>query len=522
MHDLALLPVESPSLFDIVPPASTRFAWEEKIFPVSKKRRKARPTNISRIPRSTDIGLAFSGAQMQGFDLTKQGEEIAAILEAKNKKGAPLYPTAVFLIPRRATKTTSIWNVLLGRARHIPNTKIVTTAQDGIRARNRFREVLRALDRIDFEGEKSPANRLGKLRWANGDEAIEFDNGSRIWVVPPEAGAFRGEAADVMFFDEAGEYSALRSEDLLAGALPLMDTRPDGQVIIAGTPSKGRSGLLWDSIEAARNGVNGYGLVEYSIRDSESIVSYDEEQRATLNYDVITRIHPGIGTLTTIEKIRSRFEAMPLDQFEREYCCRFPFESSDSAISALAWEECSGGDTLPPRPDHVGIGFDVAPDSSVAALAMAWRDEEGIAHGELVGFRPGFDWLTSSGTQAFSKYRSRLGYDSIGANAEPANRLHRSRVALTPKNLKAMQAATARLVNDIEARRFRHYCQPDLDSSVAGAAWRMVGDGGRLLARKHSASEVSPLVALAIALQQFDERPTKQGIQIITAEGNQE
>lgn len=510
--------LDVPVLFDVAPTISERFKLETAMYPVNKKRRKARPTHLSRIPRGTDIGVAFVGARMQDLPLLKQGEEVAAVLEAQDKQGNPLYTHVVIQMPRRSAKTTSIWSVLLGRALHRPGTKIVTTAQDGIRARNRFREVLRALDRADFEGNNNPSNRLGKLRWANGDEAIEFENGSRIWVVPPEAGAFRGEAADVMFFDETGELSVLRSEDLLAGALPLMDTRPAGQIIIAGTPAKQRAGLLWDTLEAGRAGVKGYGIVDYSILDSESIVDYDDDGNPSLNYDVIRRVHCGIGTLTTIDKIRARFEAMPLDQFEREYCCRFPFESSDSAISALAWEECHGGDTLPPRPEHVGIGFDVAPDSSVAALACAWRDADGIAHGELLAYRAGIDWLTATAAQAARKHRTNIGYDSIGANAEPANRLHRAHIGLKPKSLKAMQAASARLAIDIENRNFRHYGQADVTRAVEGAAWRNVGEGGRLFARKTSVSEVSPVVALAIALQQFDDRPKRSSLSIVTAD----
>src|SRR5699024_2291568 len=110
--------------------------------------------------------------------------------------------------------------------------------------------------------------------WSNGDESIEFDNGSRIWVVPPESGAFRGEAADAMLFDEAGELTLQRSEDLLAGALPLMDTRPRGQVIITGTPGLIRAGLLWSTLERGRTREPGVGILDYSARDDEPSVNY--------------------------------------------------------------------------------------------------------------------------------------------------------------------------------------------------------------------------------------------------------
>ena len=300
----------------------------------AKKRRLARPSQLSRIPRQTNIAAGVKGAEFLKLPLTRQGEEIAAVMEAQKKDTTPLYPEVVIIIPRRAAKTTSIWAVLLGRCFSRPGYKVVTTAQDGIRARNRFREVQRALQNIDFTGDADPSARLGRLRWANGDESIEFDNGSRIWVVPPESGAFRGEAADCILFDEAGELSISRSEDLVGGALPLMDTRPAGQIIYAGTPGLQRAGLLWDKYMAAQEKKNSIGIVAYCALDHETTFCFADDGSYTLNRKLLRRVHPGIGTLTKIETIAARADSMPPAQFEREYFCRFPFDAATSAISA--------------------------------------------------------------------------------------------------------------------------------------------------------------------------------------------
>lgn len=469
-----------------------------------KRRNGAAPTHISRIPRETDIAAAVFGSELQGLPLLPQGMHVAGVLEARDRDGLPLYPTVGILIPRRGTKTTSIWNVILGRCRNQPGHKVAVTAQDGLRARNRMREVMRALQARDFEGDRNPSSRLGKLRWSNGEEAIEWDNGSRIWVVPPESGAFRGEAADTMFFDEAGELSLTRSEDLLAGALPLMDTRPMGQVIIAGTPAKTRAGLLWSTLEAARNGDKSVGIVDYSIRDHEPSVIYPEDGGdPVLNEKVLRRVHPGIGTLTTLRKMRDRFAKMDLATFEREYLCRFPLTDSSGAFDLDQWTE-AGLEVLPPRPARVGLGFDVAPDGSAAALAAAWRDSEGVAHLEVIAYRPGVAWLPVAAREAHRKHRTPIGHDTIGANTDPADQMHRLRVGLSPLNLRAMQGAAQRFMTELDEGRLRHYRQPDLDRAVEGAAWRTVGEGGRLFGRKASAHEVSPLVACSVALWQYD------------------
>ncbi len=467
--------------------------------------RKSRATYFSKIPRNTNIATLHRGAEMQSLPAFPQGEQIAALLEACKSDGTPLYRTVTILMARRSTKTTSIWSVILGRCDSIPGYKVVTTAQDGTRARNRFREVQRALDAADFEGKRNSRNRLGKLRWANGDESIEFDNGSRVWVVPPDPGALRGEAADLMLFDEAGELDEAKSADLIAGALPLMDTRPRGQVIITGTPAETRAGLLWDTLVRARAGGKGLGILDYSVRDDELTVTVDEDGNRALNEAVLRRVHPGIGTLTTLAIIRERFDAMPLAQFEREYLCRFPFDANTSALSAAAWAECASNDELPPRPDRVGIAFDVAPDSSIAAISAAWRDETGRAHVELLAFDPGTLWLPAAAQRAWRKHKGKIAYDVIGANQEPADRLHRMRVGLDPLNIRAMQGAAARFAAELEHRNLVHYSQPDLTRAVEGAAWRNVGEGGRLFGRKASEFDVCPLVAASEALWVFDQ-----------------
>src|SRR5690606_9278829 len=154
------------------------------------------------------------------------------------------------------------------------------------------------------------------IRWANGSEALEFSNGSMLWVVPPRSDAFRSEAADTMLFDEAGELDPAQPEDLLEGALPLLDTRPQGQAIIARPPARSRAGLLWSTLQEARTGEDPTtGIVDYSIRDDESSVLLgedglpllDEQGRPQLDEAVVRRVHPGIGTLTTWAKMQARF-----------------------------------------------------------------------------------------------------------------------------------------------------------------------------------------------------------------------
>ncbi|QUC01109.1 hypothetical protein [Cellulosimicrobium cellulans] len=467
----------------------------------------AKPTSYSPIPAGTDLDPAHLGAKMLGLPLFPQGENVAALILARDDVGHPLYEIAAIQLPRRATKTTSVWATVLGLCATIPNFRVVHTAQTAQIARQKQREIMTALMAGGYE-----ANGTVELRWSNGMERIIFPGtGSVIWGVPPKAAAFRSEAADILLFDEAGEYDPETSEELLGGALPLTDTRPMGQAIITGTPARGRYGLLWDMLEEGRAG--DVGILDYSARDDEEVTHLDEHGELQVHRDVLERIHPGIGTLTTYAKIASRLKRMGAVEFEREYAGRFPRDNNVSAISWSAWESC-GVQTPPVIPSRVGLAFDVAPDGSQASVTAAWRDDDSRAHVLLLDHHEGTGWIADSSVKASRKRgRSHIGHDTIGANQAVAEALARMRPAppTKPKTLKEMMSAAQTISREIAAGTLVHYGQPPLDEAVRGAAWRDVQNSGRLFARKKSASDVSPVVSASIALHTYDAMPARAG-----------
>lgn len=480
-------------------------------YPTTKRRRNARPTHKSRIPRGTNIATALYGAQLQGLPLLPQGEEISAVLNARRPDGSVLYDQVVVLVPRRAAKTTSIWSEILGRCASIPGYRVYVTAQDG----QRSREILRDDIMENLRGQRFEERGLGTFMIGNGSESVHFSNRSLIRAVPPKPSIFRSKHADVIYLDEAGEYETELGADLVAAALPLMDTRHNSQIIISGTPSLAREGLLWDKLQAgidASPANRHVGVLAYMIRDDESIVLEQPDGTLELNTKVLQRVHPGIGTLTTLAKIATRYgDIKPLSKFEMEYACRFPLSVGSTAIDPADWEACSGG-AFPVRPQRVGLGFDVEPDDSCAALVAAWRDAAGRPHLEVLAAQPGSDWLPGKARQAVVKHRATPAFDQIGANLDPAEALNRMRVATSPLALRWMQAATSRLAREIASRQLIHHDQPDLSDAAEGAVWRTVGEGGKLFGRKASAAPVCTLVAGAAALWSYDQAAPRDGV----------
>lgn len=461
---------------------------------------QATPRFLSPTPDDTDVAAYVRGSELLGFRTTPQGEVLARVMEAKTPLGLPLYDDISALIPRRSSKTTSVWAILLGRAATIPDFRAIYTAQDGTRAGQQFRAFMRLLQQRGHED-----SGLVKLSWSNGRETIEFpDTAARIWVVAPRSGNYRGESGDLLVFDEAGELDLAKSADILEGVLPLMDTRPQGQIVFAGTPAKQRAGLFWDQLEEAREDPAAHGIVDYSIRDE--VDPWTEE--GELDQAVLLATHPGLTSgLTTLPKMLKRAKQMDRGSFEREYLCRFPYSADTRAISAEDWEALERAQVAV-RPERFAVAFDCAPDGSRASVVAAWRDEDGVPFAEVIDHRAGTKWVAQT-LASLRNTATQIVYDGIGANALPAEQvaLRRDGTRAVALKYSDVLAAAALLNTEITAHRLRVPEDPVLDDAAAAATWRQT-ERGRLFGRSTSLADVTALVAASMALLAYDRRPS--------------
>lgn len=457
---------------------------------------KALPRFLSTVPAGTDVSAAVAGYALLGMELLPQGELVAGVLEAVRADGRPLYKDITVQIPRRSTKTTTIQAVLLGRCTQRKGYKVIQTAQDGTRASMVFMDMVRTMEMVD---PREPKERDWKVFASTGREYIQWRNGSRWWVAPPKASSFRGLAADVLFFDEAGEYDLALTAELQAGALPVMDTRPHGQIIKAGTPGLSRDGLFWTSLEAARAQPDRYGIVDYSAKDSEVVTN---EQAA--DPELWFRVHPGLACgLTELETIQQRWDTMDMPTFIREYLCVWPPDSSRSAFDLEAWAASRVPQLENPEGLPWALGYDVAIGASAAALAAGWFDADGHPHVQLLDHRAGAHWLPEELQRAGIRHpRVPVGYDNIGDNIAVSQAVAR-KPRYNARNLKSLQlrevaAATATVVGSLDHGTFTHAEDAALDAAVLNAVWRESG-GSRLLGRKHG-RDISPIQACIHAL----------------------
>lgn len=462
------------------------------------------PLHLSPTSDDTDLSDLFHGLAILGVDPKPQQIVTGRVLAATREDGTPLYREVGICEPRRAAKTTTIWAELLGRCERRPGYQVVTTAQTGVKARERFMTVQRVMARRNI------GNYV--IKKGAGAESIEWSNGSRLWVVPPEGGAFRGDAADAILADESQEHSAEQSADILGGALSLMDTSPGGQLIIAGTAGESRTGMLWDQLEAGRRGHG--GIVEYAMPDGSTPVLTDrhgvpilgKDGRPQLDVEALILAHPGIGTLTTLDLMMDRWERLTLAKFMREYGGLWPMDVNARAIDPVLWK-AGQVKAYPEKPPYYTLGFDVAPDQSVAALVAAWRDERGHSWIEVIRHEAGDSWLPKAIHAITRRFpNTRVAYDNIGPNqsvADTLNRAARPKPKLHSLGTRDIVAAAATVNKEIIGKTLHHVVDPALDQAAEDATRRNIGDGSWAWGRRKS-GDISTLVAGSNALKLYD------------------
>ncbi len=465
------------------------------------------PRFASRVPKATDLSCVVEGARLLGLGLLPQGIRVAGLLEAR-RGGERMYKTAVIQMPRRATKTTSVWATILGRAATMPGYLCVTTAQSGAVASRILLEhaelMIRNGECVESREARSGSDRPVLFR-SGGRERIDFPNGSRVWVVPPEAGAVRSAGADDVVIDEAGEFEGEKGQQFLQGVLPLMDTKgPLAQLVVAGTPGKVRGGMFWDQLELARaRRDRETGILDFSAADSD-----DPEDRR-----VWRRVHPGPASgLTPMKVLERRRHQLGAVKFATEYLCLWPVDASVSAIDSARWAAAARPDAPMDLPERFGLAFDVHRQDASAAVCAAWRDEEGNAWVVVLEHRMGVSWLARFIHPRAKARRLPIRYDNVGSNVGPASELSRMRgVQLVPGTMKDAFAATQLLVSSLADGKLRHFDQGSLNTAVEGAAWRQV-EAGRLFGWRSSTADIVPLNAAAWALWQYDQAPQRRTV----------
>lgn len=410
------------------------------------------------------------------------------------------------LLPRRSSKSTTLIAIGLGRAESREDYRVgILTMTTGKAGRSRFlKDVVPALER---------SNVPCKVVKSAGQERVEFASGGIVqWLSSIED--LRGEAFDLIILDESGEPDPQKVEDVLAAAMPTLDTRPDAQVVVAGTAGRYRKGnLLWDWLELGRSGRA--GIVEYAMPESiqdEDVASWESIEHLVLGS------HPGIGTLTTAEVIHERYETLPRMVFLAEYGGIFGEEGGIVTLfDALKWAR-TGRDDDPSKvvkPDRWSLAFAPHPDQLCVSVVAAWRDDQGRAVPMLLDRTVGIDDAVPVLRRLWQKYKTPITYDSGSQVAQLiVTKLNQGSVRpkLEGLTFPDVKQAASLIVDEVDRENVVHWSrQVEFNEGIHRSVKRKSGDRGWLIGRdpKKPDEDITGVEAWSYAQLQFDRTKPK-------------
>lgn len=344
-----------------------------------------------------------------------------------------------------------------------------------------------------FEAWDDLRARVARIRYANGEQGIEFLSGQRLKYRARTGGAGRGFAkADLVVYDEAQH---VRAEHVAASG-PARLAKTNSQSWYSGSGGLSSSEIAWRMRRRALIGEAGrFAYVEHTAEDIEVVHGEIVSTRPDVfDREAWARANAAYGSRITDESMLSLYGELGEALFARECLCVWDAEpdTGERVIPSVKWEACLSSSVAPQGTPTFGIG--VHPDREWASIAMA--DVEGRV--ELIDHRQGTGWLIGRVAELVVKTGGRVALDPGG----PAGGLMVDKAANQIRFIevggRAFGQACAAFFDDVIEGRAAVRPHADLDHAVARARKRSTGDTW-VWARKDPAADISPLEAVTLA-----------------------
>lgn len=340
--------------------------------------------------------------------------------------------------------------------------------------------------------------RVKRVSRSHGDEGIELKSGQRVRYRTRTKGGGRGFSADWVGLDEAMDIP----EAMHGALLPTLSARPNPQVWYTG------SAVDQESMD---NGVVFARVRERAVKGEDPALAYfgwsppfehptEIDEDAARDPEVWAQANPGLGIRITTEHIAREQRSMDARTFAVERLGVGDWPATDGGaqlISAEVWEALCDPESRPLDP--VCFAFDVQPDRSSAAIAVAGKRPDGKVHVEVVEHRRQTGWLTGRLVELLDAHEN-VGVVCDGAGPAGAMLPALAALEVVPEMVSAKEhtQACGMFYDSATSDGLRHLGSRELTAAVKGAATRSLGDAWAW-SRKSSVVDISPLVACTLA-----------------------
>lgn len=291
-----------------------------------------------------------------------------------------------------------------------------------------------------------------------------------------------------MLLDEA----QILNDDTWSALVPTLTAAKNGQVWMFGTPPGPKDdGQVFTRLRAsvlAGKAVDTF-LAEWS---AESTDDFDDE-------DVWAKANPALGDRVLVETLRAARASMSDEAFGREVLGIWGAHVSQSVIPSDVW--LRGGVENPGLEEDSPkwLAIDISPDRSHAAIGVCEAFEDGhivfIAE-HLNGTAWIEDWIVS---RLKTRNIQGVAVDTAGPASSLIDPLRNKNVPIIGMTTNDVKSATGRFFDAVMSESLYHLNDPLLNSSVAGANKRTIGDAWAWN-KKNDSVDITPLVSVTYAL----------------------
>jgi phage terminase large subunit-like protein len=434
------------------------------------------------------------------------------VLELDPQTGRLVYPEFGLEVPRQSGKSTFVEAKGTHRCTATgffgPRQHVVYTAQTRQKAREKWEEDFAA----DLENSGSFKHRVHVSK-ANGNEHIRFVNGSRWGLEAATEKAGHGSTIDEAYLDEAFAHQDFRLEQALGPAMITRTLKQLGWISTAGW--LGGSPYLEAKTETGRRAAQegrDCGVAYFEWSAPEDADPGDER--------TWWACMPALGHTITVDAIRAEYlkavDQGKLNEFRRAYLNQWvPKDAPDewSVVPKHTWAGLADPESHPSSRVVFAAAF--SHDQSHAAVGLAGWRPDGLLHVEVAQYAEGTSWVAPWLIDRWKRHDPQAIVVDDGSHERSVIKdLDAARIEVERPGSKGVAEAYADFVEDAtDSKRLRHRGQQDLDTALAGAVTRDVGDAGKAWGRRKSSGDISPLVAVSNAAW---------GLRKVTAEGGGE
>lgn len=441
-----------------------------------------------------------------GWHFDEWQDDLGRLILSKDESGLFASSLCAMSLPRQVGKTYLVGCIAFALCLTQPGTVVIWTAHRGRTASETFRAMKAKAKTPELAAFIDQRVKGGGIRSSNGEQEIEFLNGSRILFGARESGFGVGFAnVGMLVIDEVQRADVKTMDDLL----PTTNAAENPLVLCMGTPPRPtdngevfallRQGALTgesDDVLYVELGASG----RFELSDDEEFWRQLRRVNPAFPHRVgeraILRNKKGLGTDSVYREVFGLW-----DELTKQF----------SPINGPLWRDAAdvGPSREGSKPAALAVDASHAREISVGACWL----EESSAHVEEVWAGvdepAAVEWIVA---RAGRRIPVIIDAKSTASSMIPALRARRVKVLTGNEN--DMARGCGLFVSDLEAGRLTHFDQESVNEAREGARKRAIGKaGGWGYDRTDESVNIAPLVAVTLArvAAAIDEKPTGAG-----------